>query len=102
VAALAPNWIPPDSMQEWPEYVRQNTQDKFWMESQPAFNAYDYGTNIEIDVTEQLRSVPKETRLRRAEDDSDSGDESFFSRRTYIGTSRQQSTRRNYSETPCR
>lgn len=65
-------------MQEWPEYVRQNTQDKFWVESQSAFHAYDYGANIEIDVAEHLRSVPKETRLRRAEDDSDSGDESIF------------------------
>jgi hypothetical protein len=63
VAALAPNWVSPDSMQEWPEYVRQNTQDKFWMESQQGFHAYDYGANIEIDVAEQLRSVPKETRL---------------------------------------
>jgi hypothetical protein len=78
VAALAPNWVSPDSMQEWPEYVRQNTQDKFWMESQPAFHVYDYGANIEIDVTEQLRSMPKERRLRIAEDDSDSGDESIF------------------------
>jgi hypothetical protein len=62
-------------MQEWPEHVRQNTRDKFWTENQPAFHAYDYGANIEIEVTEQLRSVPKETRLRTAEEDSDSGDE---------------------------
>jgi hypothetical protein len=60
-------------MQEWLEYVRQNTKDPFWMESQPAFHAYDYGANIEIDATEQLRLVPKETRLRTAEEDSDSG-----------------------------
>jgi hypothetical protein len=62
-------------MREWPEYARQNTKDPFWMESQPAFHAYDYGANIEIDVTEQLRSVPKETRLRMDEEDSDSGDD---------------------------
>ena len=62
-------------MQEWPEYVRQNTRDTFWTENQPAFHAYDYGANIEIEVTEQLRSVPKETRLRSVEEDSDSDEE---------------------------
>jgi hypothetical protein len=62
-------------MREWPEYVRQNTQDQFWTESQPAFHAYDYGANIEIEATERLRSVPKETRLRAADEDSDSSEE---------------------------
>ncbi|KAL8762993.1 MAG: hypothetical protein Q9194_007441, partial [Teloschistes cf. exilis] len=32
-------------------------------------------TNIKIEVTEQLRSVPKETRLRTADEDSNSSDE---------------------------
>lgn len=62
-------------MREWPEYVRQNTHDKFWTESQPAFHAYDYGANIEIEATPQLQSVPKETRLRTADEDSDSDEE---------------------------
>jgi hypothetical protein len=62
-------------MREWQAYVRQNTQDKFWTENQPAFHAYDYGANIEIDVTEQLRAVPKETRLRTTDEDSESDEE---------------------------
>jgi hypothetical protein len=62
-------------MLEWPEYVRQSTHDTFWTENQPAFHAYDYGANIEIDVAEQLRSVPKETRLRSVEEESDSEEE---------------------------
>jgi hypothetical protein len=57
--------------------VRQKTQDKFWTASQPAFHTYDYGANIEIGVTQQLRSVPKGTRLRTAEEDSDYGHESM-------------------------
>lgn len=59
----------------WPEHVRQSTQDTFWTENQPAFHAYDYGANIEIDVADQLRAVPKETRLRPVEEGSDSEEE---------------------------
>lgn len=36
----------------WEEHVSQNTQDLFWTENQPAFHAYDYGANIEIDVAD--------------------------------------------------
>ena len=59
----------------WTEHVRQNTQDTFWTENQPAFHAYDYGANIEINVANQLRAVPKETRLRPVEEESDSEEE---------------------------
>ena len=59
----------------WPEHVRHSTQDTFWTENQPAFHAYDYGANIEIDVADQLRAVPKETRLRPVEEESDSEEE---------------------------
>jgi hypothetical protein len=59
----------------WPEHVRHSTQDTFWTENQPAFHAYDYGANIEIDVADRLRAVPKETRLRPVEEESDSEEE---------------------------
>lgn len=59
----------------WEEHVRQNTQDTFWSENQPAFHAYDHCANIEIDVADQLRAVPKETRLRPVEEVSDSEEE---------------------------
>ena len=59
----------------WEEHVRQNTRDLFWTENQPAFHAYDYRANIKIDVTDQLRAVPKETRLRPVEEESDSEEE---------------------------
>lgn len=62
-------------MLEWPAYIRRSTQDAFWTENQPAFHAYDYGANIEIEATEQMRSVPKETRLRPVEEESDSDEE---------------------------
>ncbi|KAF2133086.1 hypothetical protein P153DRAFT_394009 [Dothidotthia symphoricarpi CBS 119687] len=62
-------------MQAWSDYVQHSTQDTFWAENQPAFHAYDYGANIKIEVTEQLRSVPKETRLRAVEEDSASDEE---------------------------
>lgn len=62
-------------MLEWPAHVRQSTQDSFWTENQPAFHAYDYGANIEIEATEQMRSIPKESRLRPVEEDSESDEE---------------------------
>jgi hypothetical protein len=74
-------------MQEWPEYVEHSTQDTFWAENQPAFHAYDYGANIEIDVTEQLRLVPKETRLRSAEEDSESEEEGVEAEDSILGYS---------------
>ncbi|KAL1795407.1 hypothetical protein ACET3X_005631 [Alternaria dauci] len=63
-------------MEGWPEYVRKNTQDPFWTENLPAFHAYDYGQNLPIELsTEQLNSLPKETRLRPDDETSDSDDE---------------------------
>ncbi|CAN9214775.1 unnamed protein product [Alternaria alternata] len=59
----------------WLEHVRQSTQDTFWTENQPAFYAYNYRANIEIDVADQLRAVPKETRLQPAEEESNSKEE---------------------------
>ena len=64
-------------MQEWSGYVAGQSCDSFWMENQPAFHAYDYGANIEIEVNEQLQSLPKETRLRVDDDNSDSDSESY-------------------------
>jgi hypothetical protein len=62
-------------MQDWSSYVQQHSRDAFWTENQPAFHAYDYGANIEIEVSEQLRSLPKETRLRADDEASESSDE---------------------------
>ena len=59
----------------WTEHVRQNTQDTFWTENQPAFHAYDYGANIKINVANQLRAVPKETCLRPVKEESNSKEE---------------------------
>ena len=62
-------------MAGWSEYVRENTQDPFWTENQPAFHAYDYGANIEIEVSEQLHALRKETRLRPQDEESESESE---------------------------
>ena len=59
-------------MEEWDSFVQEYSCDNFWMENQPAFHAYDYGANIEIELNEQLRSLPKETRLRRNNEESES------------------------------
>ncbi|KIW21834.1 uncharacterized protein PV07_12744 [Cladophialophora immunda] len=50
-------------MENWGEYVHDHTEDPFWYENQPAFHAYDYGANIEIQVNDHLRSMPKQESL---------------------------------------
>lgn len=62
-------------MEDWDEYVQENTEDPFWYENQPAFHAYDYGANIEIQATDELRSMAKETSARPAEESSDDEEE---------------------------
>ena len=58
-------------MEGWLSYVAEQPHDDFWTENQPAFHAYDYGANIEIEVNEQLQNLPKETRLRQSDEESD-------------------------------
>ena len=53
----------------WPGFVARHSYDKFWLENQPAFHAYDYGANIEIEVGDALAALPKEAR-QPPEDDS--------------------------------
>lgn len=52
-------------MEGWLDFVEAHSTDPFWRRNQPAFHAYDYGGNIEIEVHRGLRSLPRETRLRR-------------------------------------
>jgi len=59
-------------MDGWPEFVEQHKQDQFWTDNQPAFHAYDYGANIEIEVSERLQALPKEHLLRPSDDSEDS------------------------------
>ena len=70
-------------MERWPVFTRLHEHDQFWKDNLPAFHAYDYGANIEIEVTEQLRSLGPEVPLRPVDDEdedsasaSDGGSES--------------------------
>ena len=86
-------------MEEWDSFVQEYSCDNFWMENQPAFHAYDYGANIEIELNEQLRSLPKETRLRRNNEESESEeDTSILEDGTQSISGR--SDEREVSETP--
>ena len=60
---------------EWGGYIAGHTRDKFWTDNKPAFHAYDYGANIEIKVNDMLQTLPRETRLRHDDEESDSGDD---------------------------
>ena len=61
-------------MEHWPAHVAAHGTDSFWLENLPAFHAYDYGANIEIDVNDYLHSLPQETPLRPPVEDSDDED----------------------------
>src|SRR5277367_5127411 len=63
-------------MGRWPRHVERHSYDNFWVQNQPAFHAYDYGANIEIEVSNRVQALSRETRLRPDEDsddDSESG-----------------------------
>lgn len=62
-------------MEAWPTYAEEHAHDEFWRANQPAFHAYDYGADIEIEVTEGLRSLPKETRLRPTDEEDEQSEE---------------------------
>lgn len=61
-------------MDGWPEHVARHSYDKFWLENEPAFHAHDYGGNIQIEVSEWVRSLERETRLRLAGDSDSESD----------------------------
>lgn len=62
-------------MERWEQFAARHSYDLFWTENQPAFHAYDYGANIEIEVTEQIQALEPETHIRPrdipVEDESD-------------------------------
>lgn len=58
----------------WREFATRYAYDTFWSDNLPAFHAYDYGANINIEATSQIQDLAPETRLRPDNDsDSDSG-----------------------------
>lgn len=65
-------------MEGWDGLVEKlsDAGDSFWLDHQPAFHAYDYGANIEIEVTEEIANLEQETLITPMyhddiEDDSD-------------------------------
>ena len=58
-------------MEDWPEHVKRHSYDSFWTENEPVFHAYDYGQNIEIEVSEGVQSLQREKRLRPVDDSED-------------------------------
>jgi hypothetical protein len=59
-------------MDSWEGYVEGRACDEFLMDNKLAFHAYDYGANIEIKVNEVLQTLPRETRLRHDDEESES------------------------------
>ncbi|GKU16104.1 unnamed protein product, partial [Fusarium langsethiae] len=49
--------------------------DAFWVDHQPAFHAYDYGANINIEVTEEIANLEQETVIRSAHHDETDDDD---------------------------
>lgn len=51
-------------MRNWTTFSQSHAYDYFWLDNEPAFHIYDCGANIEIEVNEDLKELPIETRLR--------------------------------------
>jgi len=62
-------------VEDWPEHVERHSYDSFWTENEPVFHAYDYGANIEIEVSDRVQSLRKEKRLRPVDDSEDISDD---------------------------
>ncbi|KAF4469664.1 hypothetical protein FALBO_3433 [Fusarium albosuccineum] len=58
-------------MENWTTFSRDHAYDRFWVDNEPAFHTYDCGANIEIEVNEELKALPMETRLRPENEDED-------------------------------
>ncbi|KAL6405471.1 hypothetical protein AUP68_11227 [Ilyonectria robusta] len=62
-------------MEGWADFVAQNAHEPFWVDNQLAFHAYDYGANLEIDVTEHVQTLEREARIRPDEDEEEEYEE---------------------------
>ena len=63
-------------MERWSSFVERHTYDPFWTKHQPAFHAYDHGSNTKIEVNNNLQQLQQETRLRHEAGESDSDSDS--------------------------
>lgn len=52
-------------------FLDRYSYDSFWADNEPCFHAYDYGANVAIEVTEDMRD-------RSLEDDEEEGDEDEY------------------------
>lgn len=73
------NWVTFQArfMEGWDDFTQQlsNANDTFWFDHQPAFHAYDYGANIQIEVNEEIANLEQETLIAPIHDDDDDDDE---------------------------
>ncbi|KAL0929279.1 uncharacterized protein CTRU02_215820, partial [Colletotrichum truncatum] len=58
-------------MEGWAAWSHQRGPGSFWAKHEPAFHAYDYGANIEIEVNDELCNLPRERHYSIDEDSED-------------------------------
>lgn len=59
-------------MSGWQDWAAAHEDGSFWRKHNPAFHAYDYGANIQIEVTPRIYSLPRERhRPQGGDGDSD-------------------------------
>ncbi|KAH9225256.1 hypothetical protein K456DRAFT_1852614, partial [Colletotrichum gloeosporioides 23] len=61
-------------MDGWAAWAGTHDGDSFWRQHEPAFHAYDYGANIQIDVSPRLYHLPRERHCSRDDDDEEEDD----------------------------
>lgn len=60
-------------VEKWSQFVGRYAYDAFWSENEPCFHAYDYGANVEIEVTDEMHESPIEDMEENDENESEEG-----------------------------
>ncbi|KAF9869194.1 hypothetical protein CkaCkLH20_13325 [Colletotrichum karsti] len=60
-------------MDGWATWAGGHPAESYWRRHEPAFHAYDYGANIEIEVGESIYNLPRERHVHLDEDSEEDG-----------------------------
>ncbi|KAF5491426.1 hypothetical protein CGCA056_v015043 [Colletotrichum aenigma] len=62
-------------MDGWAVWASNHNHNSFWRRHEPAFHAYDYGANIEIQVSDSIYDLPRERHIPYEEEEEEEEEE---------------------------
>ncbi|KAJ0297236.1 hypothetical protein Brms1b_013626 [Colletotrichum noveboracense] len=62
-------------MDGWAAWASTHNPNSFWRRHEPAFHAYDYGANIEIQVSDTIYDLPRERHIPYEEEEEEEEEE---------------------------